>query len=120
MEQVDHVDLDEEVIATCQKYFDWGDAWEDERATLTVADGAVFVQNADDESYDVIVQDSSDPWTVDDDGNKVPLPSGVLYAAKHFANIARILSPTGVFAFQVGPCGSSVSLTQLLSHQHTD
>ena len=100
IEHVDHVDLDVEVIEACKEHFSWGAAWDDPRVTLHIADGAAFVEQAVDASYDVIIQDSSDPWTADEDGNQVMLPSSVLYSRKHFANIYRILTPAGIFNFQ--------------------
>ena len=100
VEHVDHVDLDGEVIETCRKYFSWGAAWKDPRVTLHITDGAEFVQNAKDGTYDVIIQDSSDPSTWDDQGAVVELPSRVLYTPEHFAHLHRILSPNGVLNIQ--------------------
>merc|ERR1712176_1376022 len=100
VEHVDHVDLDEEVIKTCEKYFSWGDAWKDRRVQLHIANGATFVQNAEKGSYDVIIQDSSDPWTTNDKNEKILLPSSVLYSDEHFQNLFSILKPNGVFNMQ--------------------
>jgi spermidine synthase len=99
---VDHVDLDRDVIATCQKFFSWGAVWEDPRVTLHIEDGAVFVQNAPPGSYDVVIQDSSDPWTRNEQGELVPLPSGSLYVPEHYSNIYRALAEDGILNFQVG------------------
>lgn len=102
VEHVDHVDLDEAVILTCEKFFpQWGGAWKDPRAHLHICDGAKFVRDTPDGTYDVIIQDSSDPWTVGDDGIMVPLPSGVLYDENHFGHLHRILKPNGVLTIQV-------------------
>jgi len=100
VEQVDHVDLDGEVIEVCREHFTWKRAWEDTRVTLHVTDGAAFVRDAANASYDVIIQDSSDPFTEDEDGNRIDLPSGILYTMEHFQNVWRILSPDGIFNFQ--------------------
>ena len=100
VEHIDHVDLDTDVIETCKKYFHWSDAWNDPRVHLHIADGAKFVRNAADESYDVIIQDSSDPWKLGQNGEHVDLPSSVLYAPEHFHNIFRILKPNGVLNMQ--------------------
>jgi spermidine synthase len=97
---VDHVDLDEDVVNICREHFAWGQAWQDPRVRLHIADGAAFVRDAADGYYDVVVQDSSDPWTWADDGAKIVLPSSVLYSEQHFANIYRILGPNGVLAIQ--------------------
>lgn len=102
VEHVDHVDLDKDVIEVCKKHFNWGKAWEDPRVTLHISNGATFVEDAADGSYDVIIQDSSDPFYLADDGvTKIELPSGVLYSDKHYKNIHRALRKDGVFNFQV-------------------
>lgn len=100
VEHVDHVDLDTDVIETCKKFFSWSDCWNDPRVQLHIADGANFVRNAPNHSYDVIIQDSSDPWKLDQDGEQVSLPSSVLYAPEHFQNLFRILKPSGVLNMQ--------------------
>jgi len=97
---VDHVDLDGDVIEVCREHFAWGEAWKDPRVKLHLKDGAEFLNNAPDNFYDVIIQDSSDPFTWGDNGEKVVLPSNVLYTYEHFENISRVLSHNGVFSFQ--------------------
>lgn len=103
MEHVDHVELDREVIETCREFFSWGHAWDDPRVELHIADGSEFVRNASSTSYDVIIQDSSDPSTWDEHGALVELPSSVLYESDHFRRLYRILHDDGVFSFQVCP-----------------
>ncbi len=100
VEHVDHVDLDEGVIETCTKYFSWSNAWKDPRVKLHIGDGAKFVKEAKSNSYDVIIQDSSDPWTWSESGDKVVLPSSVLYSPEHFSNLHRILSSDGILNIQ--------------------
>lgn len=103
------LDLDGEVIEVCRDHFKWGSAWDDERVTLHVADGAAFVKNATDGFYDVIVQDSSDPYTWEEgSGKKIDLPSKTLYSDEHFENISRILSKDGIFNFQAEVCSLRV------------
>lgn len=99
--RVDHVELDIDVIQTCQKFFSWGHVWDDPRVHLHIQDGAKFVQDAPTGSYDVIIQDSSDPWTWDVNGKPQQLPSSVLYSTEHFSSIRRILGEDGIFSFQV-------------------
>lgn len=101
VEHVDHVDLDGEVIQVCREHFEWGRAWDDPRVKLHVADGAAFVKNATAGFYDVIIQDSSDPYTWEEgSGEKIDLPSLTLYSEEHFENISRILGEAGIFSFQ--------------------
>lgn len=100
---VDHVDLDGEVIETCRQHFSWGkQVWEDnaDRVQLHLLDGALFVEQAKDGFYDVIIQDSSDPWAWNEEGEKYALPSSVLYSKRHLMNLHRILAPGGVLSFQ--------------------
>jgi spermidine synthase len=100
VEHVDHVDLDGDVIDVCRDHFSWGEAWNDPRVHLHIADGAKFAESVADGFYQVIIQDSSDPYTWDKNGNKIDLPSKSLYSHQHFENIERILSPDGLFNFQ--------------------
>ena len=102
VEHVDHVDLDRDVIKTCEKYFpQFGDAWKDPRANLHICDGAKFVRDTPDDFYDVIIQDSSDPWVAGEDGAMMPLPSGVLYEKEHICELYRILRQNGILNIQV-------------------
>lgn len=101
MQHVDHVDLDGDVIDVCREHFHWGKAWDDERVNLHIADGAAFVKNAPEGFYDVIIQDSSDPYTWEEEtGEKIDLPSKTLYSHEHFVNIQKSLGKDGVFSFQ--------------------
>jgi len=52
-------------------------------------------------AYDVIIQDSSDPWTADENGVVIPLPSSVLYEKEHICELYRILKPNGILNIQV-------------------
>lgn len=100
VEHVDHVDLDAEVVDVCKKHFSWGAAWDDPRVHLHITDGAAFIHDAPDDFYDVIVQDSSDPWTWDAQGNSVELPSSALYSKEHMTHLYRTLRSNGVLNFQ--------------------
>ena len=101
VQHVDHVDLDGDVTEVCKKHFPWGNAWSDSRSKLCIEDGAAFVAKAEDASYDVIIQDSSDPWIAGEDGEMMPLPSGVLYEEEHICELYRILKPNGILNIQV-------------------
>ena len=101
VEKVDHVDLDDFVVATCEKFFpQWASGWKDPRVTLHVEDGVKFIKSIDAGSYDVVIQDSSDPFDVGKDGTIYPLPSGTLYEESHFCALHRILSEDGVLIMQ--------------------
>ena len=71
------------------------------RANLHIRNGAEFVQETPNDFYDVIIQDSSDPWIAGEDGEMMPLPSGVLYEEEHICELYRILKPNGILNIQV-------------------
>jgi spermidine synthase len=109
---VDHVELDEGVIQISKAHFPWAKAtWDDPRVKLHVFDGAQFVRDAAGGTYDVVIQDSSDPFVVEEDGSMTVLPSNVLYTPDHFFNMNRILSENGVLAFQAETYNIPSSLT---------
>jgi len=114
VEHVDHVDLDGEVIEVCREHFSWGHVWEDPRVKLHITDGASFIKNVSEGSYDVIIQDSSDPETWDEDGQEIDLPSKVLYEMDHFTHIYKALSPNGVFNFQAECFGIASDLDDIV------
>jgi len=120
VEHVDHVDLDGDVIQTCEKYFpQWGDAWKDPRANLHICDGAKFVRDTPDNYYDVIIQDSSDPWIAGEDGVMMPLPSGVLYEQEHICELYRILKPNGIMNIQAESFNVPTSLAGIITWRKT-
>lgn len=96
---VDHVDLDAQVVRVCQEHLGQV-GWDDPRVKLHIQDGAEFVKHAASNYYDVIIQDSSDPWTWDDEGERVELPSLALYESSHLQELQRILAPNGVLGLQ--------------------
>lgn len=103
IKSIDHVELDEEVINVAKQHLPWGDAWESENVNLVIADGAAFVKEQVNKgkSYDVIIQDASDPFYLETDGTVVTLPSSVLYGISHFESLYKLLQPNeGVLMFQ--------------------
>ena len=100
VEHVDHVELDGDMVDVCKVHFKAGKAWEDKRVHLHIKEGCKFVKEAEESFYDVIIQDSSDPWEFES-GEKKTLPSSVLFTEEHFERIHRILTPNGIFNFQV-------------------
>jgi len=103
VEHVDHVELDPDVITACKLHFpSTNAAWEDKRVTVHVRDGMEFVKSAASNKYDVIIQDSSDPFAVDEEDAEqhFDLPSSVLYTLDHFREMHRILKEDGILNFQ--------------------
>ncbi|WP_458096432.1 polyamine aminopropyltransferase [Roseomonas sp. WA12] len=88
------VEIDGEVIRLAKEFLPAisGDAWNDPRAEVLVADGIDFVRRAEAGSFDVIIVDSTDPIGVGE----------VLFTDEFYANAARLLSDRGVIVNQCG------------------
>ena len=89
---IDLVEIDSEVISLSKKYMPeiGGSAWKDPRLNIKIEDGINWVNNAQKDSYDVIIVDSSDPKG----------PAKGLFNETFFTNCKRILRAGGVFATQ--------------------
>ena len=88
------VEIDGEVIRLAREFLPaiGGDAWTDPRAEVIVGDGIAYVGAAADESFDVIIVDSTDPAGVGE----------VLFSDAFYADCARILTPRGIVVNQCG------------------
>ncbi|MBO1073832.1 polyamine aminopropyltransferase [Roseomonas marmotae] len=88
------VEIDGEVIRLAKEFMPSiaGDAWNDPRAEVLVADGIDYVRKAADGSFDVVIVDSTDPIGVGE----------VLFTDEFYANVARLLSEKGVLVNQGG------------------
>jgi spermidine synthase len=88
------VEIDGEVIRLSKEHLPMiaGDAWTDARAEVIVGDGIDYVQRAADDSFDVIIVDSTDPIGVGE----------VLFTDAFYSNCARILSARGLIVNQCG------------------
>jgi spermidine synthase len=86
------VEIDQEVIRACEKYFSWLDqALSDPRAELAIADGFEFIQRTT-EKFEVIIVDSSDPVG----------PSAVLHTKDFYQKLKKVLQPDGIIVAQAG------------------
>lgn len=86
------VEIDQEVIRACEKYFPWLDsALSDPRAELAIADGFDFIQKTS-ERFEAIIVDSSDPVG----------PSAILHARDFYLKLKKVLKPGGVIVAQAG------------------
>ena len=86
------VEIDQEVIKACEKYFPWLDeSLSDPRAELAIADGFDFIQRTT-EKFEVIIVDSSDPVG----------PSAILHARDFYLKLKKILKPDGIIVAQAG------------------
>ena len=93
-------DIDRTVIDLSKRYLSAisGQAFEDPRLNLVIADGRHFVAESDDH-YDVIIVDSPDPIGV----------GAALFTSAFYADCKRCLAPGGVLVTQNG-----VPFTQML------
>lgn len=88
------VEIDGEVIRLSKEFLPSiaGDAWTDPRADIVVGDGIEYVREAADETFDVIIVDSTDPVGVGE----------VLFTDAFYENCARILTKNGLIVNQCG------------------
>lgn len=92
IEKVDMVEIDERVVRLCQKYLPQTACKLDKdiRLTLYFEDGLKFVQDAPDETYDLILVDSTDPVG----------PGEGLFTYAFYNNCKRVLSQEGILINQ--------------------
>jgi spermidine synthase len=94
VEQAVMVEIDGEVIRLARSFLPaiGGDCWNDPRAQVIVGDGIVHVAHAPDQSYDVVIVDSTDPIGVGE----------VLFTEEFYRHCARVLTSRGVVVNQCG------------------
>jgi len=88
------VEIDGEVIRLAKEFLPGigGNAWNDPRAEVLVADGIDYVRRAPDAGFDVMIVDSTDPIGVGE----------ALFTDEFYANAARVLGPRGLVVNQCG------------------
>ncbi len=88
------VEIDGAVIRLAKQFLPaiGGDAWDDPRAEVLVADGIDYVRRAPDASFDVMIVDSTDPIGVGE----------ALFTEEFYAQAARVLGPRGLVVNQCG------------------
>lgn len=88
------VEIDAEVLRLAKEFLPGiaGDAWNDPRAEVLVADGIDYVRKAEAGSFDVVIVDSTDPIGVGE----------VLFTDEFYANCARLLTARGLLVNQCG------------------
>ncbi len=91
VESATQVDIDEAVTRTAERFFpQLCEANDDPRAKLHFADGIAWVKNAAENSYDVIIVDSTDPVG----------PAQGLFTRSFFQDCRRALSEQGLLVQQ--------------------
>jgi len=86
------VDIDEVVINMCKKHMPFlsDGAFENPNLDLVIGDAMDYVTNSPDNSFDVIIVDSTDPLT--------DSPGEILYTEEFYSHVERILAPNGVIS----------------------
>ena len=89
------IDIDEVVVNACKRYLPSlnDGAFDDPRLELIIGDGIDYVMKAEDNSFDFIIVDSTDP-TPDGCGE-------VLFTDEFYRNCLRILDNGGILANQI-------------------
>jgi spermidine synthase len=87
------IEIDELVVEISKRYLPKiGTAWDDPRLDVRFQDGIDYVNSSDDDPYDVILLDGTDPVG----------PGAVLFDESFFGGCRRMLAPGGVLALQSG------------------
>lgn len=85
------IEIDEMVVEVSKEYLPGiGTAWNDPRLDLRFIDGREYVTQSNDEKYDVILLDGTDPIG----------PGAALFDDSFYAGCKRMLRPGGVMALQ--------------------
>ncbi|GAB4151398.1 MAG: polyamine aminopropyltransferase [Planctomycetota bacterium] len=91
VEEAVMVEIDDAVVRVSKKYLPFGQAFDDPRAKLVIADGAKFVKDASQKGlYDIAIVDSSDIHT----------PAAVLYTEEFYSDLRDCLTPQGIIIHQ--------------------
>ncbi len=91
VQEVHQVDIDEQVTRLSEKYFpELCDSNNDPRAHLHFKDGVKWVQDAEDNAFDIVIIDSTDPVG----------PAEGLFKEDFFAECCRILKDNGIYVQQ--------------------
>ncbi len=91
VESVTMVEIDEVVVRASREFLpSLSSSLDDPKLNLIIGDGIKYLEEVEDESFDFIVVDSSDPVG----------PSVGLFSADFYKNVYRALTPNGMMAAQ--------------------
>ncbi len=91
VDKVVMIEIDELVVRASQEHLPTiGTAWDDPRLEVRFDDGIKYVCESDDEKYDIVLLDGTDPVG----------PGEVLFEKRFYEGCKRMLKPGGVFALQ--------------------
>lgn len=93
IEKIVQVEIDAAVIDTCKKYLPGHSdgAFDDPRVQIVIDDGVEYVNNTD-QTFDIVISDSTDPIG----------PGEVLYTSRYYQGCKRCLNPGGIMVAQNG------------------
>lgn len=93
LSRIDYVELDPSILELARRYFptEWNAAEADPRVRIHNTDGRLFLKDAA-SNYDVIIVNLPDPQTAQ---------LNRFYTVEFFGEVARRLSPGGVFSFRL-------------------
>jgi len=89
---VDLVEIDEEVINVSKEYFPQVGDWDNTRLNVVIESGMEYIAKAEDQSYDIVLVDATDPGSI----------SNELFEATFYAQVNRVLKQDGLVAVQGG------------------
>jgi len=84
------VEIDREVIRACKQHLPSLGNWDDARLTVRIEDGIRYVREAEEDSFDVVLLDGTDPRG----------PAKGLFDESFYKSVHRVLKSSGVFALQ--------------------
>ncbi len=91
IQKIDMVEIDEMVVRLCKEHIpSIACSLDDERVTIYYEDGVRFVRNTDDQKYDLIIVDSTDPFGVGEG----------LFTKEFYGNCYRSLTDDGILVNQ--------------------
>lgn len=90
VKSVDLVEIDETVVEACKRHLPAVGDFSNPKLSLRIEDGIQFIANSENETYDVVIVDGSDPVG----------PAEGLFDTSFVEQCARILKSDGVFASQ--------------------
>ena len=89
--EVDFVEIDELVCEMSKKYFpEFSNVWSSKNINLKIEDGVEFVKKTIDNTYDIVLVDSTDPIK----------HAKALFDKEFYENVSRILKPDGICVAQ--------------------
>ena len=120
VEDVVMVEIDEAVVRLCSEHLGIQGDYSDPRVKLIIGDGADYVRQTalkNNQLFDVIIVDSTDPSSLNADDDDWSAPANILYQSEFCKNCYNSLTETGVFLRHVGCPIYNLSAMQAIASQ---